>query len=75
MGVLPPMYFFKEIYLSNVYQYAVAVLTHQKATMDPITDGYEPPCGCWELNSGPQEEQTVLLVTLSFLQPTFHVFK
>lgn len=20
---------------------------------DPITDGYEPPCDCWELNSAP----------------------
>jgi hypothetical protein len=18
-----------------------------------VTDGWEPPCGCWELNSGP----------------------
>jgi hypothetical protein len=26
--------------------------------IDPITDGCEPPCGCWELNSGPLEEQT-----------------
>ena len=23
--------------------------------------GCEPPCGCWELNSGPSEEQSVLL--------------
>jgi len=28
---------------------------------DPITDGYEPRCGCWELNSGPLEEQAVSL--------------
>ncbi|KRY65434.1 hypothetical protein T4D_8955 [Trichinella pseudospiralis] len=21
-------------------------------------DGCEPPCGCWELNSGPLEEQS-----------------
>jgi hypothetical protein len=27
----------------------------------PITDGCEPPCGCWELNSGPLEEQSELL--------------
>ena len=27
----------------------------------PITDGHEPPWGCWELNSGPLEEQSVLL--------------
>jgi hypothetical protein len=27
------------------------------------TDGYEPPCGYWELNLGPLEEQLVLLTT------------
>jgi hypothetical protein len=37
---------------------------------DPITDGCEPPCGCWELNSGPQEEQSVLLITEPSLQLT-----
>ena len=26
----------------------------------PITNGFEPPCGCWELNLGPLEEQSVL---------------
>jgi hypothetical protein len=36
---------------------------------DLITDGCEPPCGCWELNSGPLEEQSVLLTTESSLQP------
>jgi hypothetical protein len=35
--------------------------THQERVLDPITDGCEPPCGCWELNSGPLEEQSVLL--------------
>ena len=43
--------------------------THQKRTSDPITDGCEPPCGCWELNSGPLEEQSVLLTTEPSLQP------
>ena len=28
-----------------------------------ITDGCEPPCGCWALNSWPPEEQSVLLTT------------
>jgi hypothetical protein len=32
------------------------------------TDGCEPPCGCWELNSGPLEEQSVLLTTEPLLQ-------
>lgn len=35
---------------------------------DPITDGCELPCGCWELTSGPLEEQAVLLTTEPFLQ-------
>jgi hypothetical protein len=47
---------------------------------DPITDGCEPPCGCWELNSGPLEEQSVLLTMLplshlsSPLTPFFFFF-
>ena len=36
---------------------------------DPILDGFEPPCGCWDLNSGPLEEQSVLLTTEPSLQP------
>jgi hypothetical protein len=36
---------------------------------DSITDGCEPPCGCWELNSGPLEEQSVLLTAEPSLQP------
>ncbi len=28
----------------------------------------EPPCGCWDLNSGPSEEQSVLLTTEPSLQ-------
>ena len=32
---------------------------------DLITDGCEPPCSCWELNSGPLEEQSVLLTSFN----------
>ena len=42
--------------------------------MNPIIDGCEPPCGCWDLNSGPLEEQSVLLTTESSLQPHVCVF-
>ena len=49
--------------------------THQKRASDLITDGCEPPCGCWELNSGPQEEQSALLTTASPLQPDWKTFK
>lgn len=35
-----------------------------------VTSGYEMPAGCWELNSGLQEEQTTRpLTTESSLQP------
>jgi hypothetical protein len=37
--------------------------------LDPITDGCELPCGCWELNSGPLEEPSVLLTAEPSLQP------
>jgi hypothetical protein len=43
--------------------------TYQKRVSDHITDGCEPPCGCWELNSGLLEEQSVLLTTEPSLQP------
>jgi hypothetical protein len=36
---------------------------------DLITDGCEPPWTCWELNSEPLEEQSVLLTTEPSLQP------
>jgi hypothetical protein len=35
-------------------------------------DGCEPPCGCWDLNSGPSEEQSVLLTAEPFHQPRLH---
>ena len=36
---------------------------------DLIIDGCEPPFGCWELNSGPLEEQSVLLTIEPSPQP------
>jgi hypothetical protein len=42
--------------------------THQKKASGTITDGCEPPCGYWELNSGPLEEQSVLLTAEPSLQ-------
>ena len=41
----------------------------QKGAPDFIADGCEPPCGCWELNSGPLEEQAMLLTAEPSLQP------
>jgi hypothetical protein len=41
---------------------------HKKRASDPITDGYEPPGGCWELNSEILEEQSVFLTSEPSLQ-------
>jgi hypothetical protein len=41
----------------------------QKRAPNLTIDGYEPPGGCWELNSGPVEEQPVLLTAEPSLQP------
>ena len=41
----------------------------QKRASDLVTDGCEPPRGCWDLNSGLPEEQSVLLTAEPSLQP------
>ena len=41
----------------------------QKRASDPVTDDCEPPRVCWELNSGPLEEQSALLTAEPSLQP------
>ena len=40
----------------------------QKRAPDLTIDGCEPPYGCWELNSGPLEEQSVFWTTEPSLQ-------
>ena len=51
-----------------IYFMYVSTLLLSSDTADPITDGCEPPRGCWELNSGPLEEQLVLLTAEPSLQ-------
>jgi hypothetical protein len=64
--------FLRFIYLFCVYKYTVVLQTHQKRASDPITGGCEPPCGCWDLNSGPLEEQSVLFTAEPSLQTHTH---
>ena len=56
-----------KIYL--FYVHCCCLQTHLKRASDPIRDGCQLPCGCWDLNSGPLEEQSVLLTTEPRLQP------
>jgi hypothetical protein len=58
-----------------IWVHHCSLQTHQKRAPDPITDGCEPPCGCWELNSGPLEEQSVLLIAEPSLQPRYIFLK
>ena len=46
----------------GIYECSVCTSAGQKRAPDPIIDGHEPPCGCWELDSGPLG--TVALTTL-----------
>ena len=64
----------KKRFIIVICKYTVSVIClhiHQKRASDLIMDGCEPPCGCWDLNSGPSEEQSMLLTAEPFLQPHF----
>jgi hypothetical protein len=61
-------FFFKDLFILCIWVHCSCLQTHQKSVLDPITDSCEPPCGCWELNSGPLEEQSVLLTSELSLQ-------
>jgi hypothetical protein len=64
-------FFFKDLFIV-ICKYTVAVFRQtreQRRVSDLITDGCEPPCGCWDLNSGPLEKQSVLLTAEPSLQP------
>jgi hypothetical protein len=68
--------FFLSLFIYLMYASILSLsLDNQKRASDPIWDHCEPPCDCWELNSGPLEEQSVLLITEPSLQcaPTFQV--
>ena len=47
----------------------------QKRAPDLIIDDYDPSCGCCELNSGPLEEESVLLTVEPSLQPQTALFR
>jgi hypothetical protein len=66
-GLLGPSFLFFFFNLFIICKYSLQ--TYQKRVLDLITDGCEPPCGCWDLNSGPLEEQSVLLTAEPSHQP------
>ena len=60
--------FFKDLFFIYMSALQLSSDTHQKNASDPITDRCEPLCGCWELNSGRLEDQSVLLTSEPSLQ-------
>ena len=61
-----------QTYLFNVYEYTVSLFRQiGRGHQIPFTNGCEPPCGCWELNLEPLEEQSVLLTAEPSLPSPF----
>ena len=74
-SLLWALHFFLKKKKLFIWAHCCCLHTHQKRAYDPIADVCEPPCGCWELNSGPLEEQSMLLTTEPSLQPrALHLF-
>jgi hypothetical protein len=60
--VLSYFFLILKIYLFIICVYTVAVFRHiRRGHQIFVMDGCKPPYGCWDLNSGPLEEQSVLL--------------
>jgi hypothetical protein len=57
-----------KIYLLLLY---IITLQLTSDTPDLIIKSCEPPCGCWDLNSGPWEEQSVFLPAEPSPQPLY----
>jgi hypothetical protein len=65
----PILFFFKGLFILYICVYTFVVFRHtRRGHQIPITDGCEPPCGRWEVNSGPLEEYSVLLTTEKSLE-------
>ena len=76
--LLSDLFFFnfcKDLFISYVHRVQPPCTpASQKRATALITDGCEPQCRCWELNSGPPEEKSVLLTSESSLQPYSQIF-
>jgi hypothetical protein len=68
--ILLLIYLFVCLFVYYMQEHCSSLQTLQKMVSDLITDGCEPPCGCWDLNSGPLEEQSVLLPIEPSRQPS-----
>ena len=64
------LFFSRFIYFTYICEYTVNVVRHtRRGHRISLQMVVSHPCGCWELNSEPLEEQPVLLTTEPSLQP------
>jgi hypothetical protein len=63
----------KDLFYYYTSVHCSCLQTHQKTVSDLITGGCEPPCGCWDLNSGPSEDKSVFLPAEPSLQPLIYL--
>jgi hypothetical protein len=59
--VLVVLIFFRCIYLFIICKYTVAVFRYSRRGSQISLPPREPPCGCWDLISGPFEEHSGVL--------------
>jgi hypothetical protein len=71
---LKNIYLFIYLFICCMQVHCSCLQTLQKRASDLITDGCEPPWGCWALNSGPLEKSSVLLTAEPSLQPQMVIF-
>jgi hypothetical protein len=62
------LFIYLSIYLSIYLLCMLCMHAGQKRAPDLLIESYEPPCGCWELNSEPLEERPGLLTSEPSLQ-------
>jgi hypothetical protein len=60
--------YFNNLFLFYVHWCSACMYVCVRVLDLGVTDSYKLPCRCWDLNSGPLEEQLVLLIADSFLQ-------
>ena len=71
---LPSVFHLVTVFNFNVWMLGWMYITCQKRALDTFINACEPPCGCWELNSGSLEKQPVFLTTEPSHQLLFSFF-
>ena len=69
LNLLSFFFFFNSLFLFCVHWYFASTCVCVRVSGTGVTDSCELPCGYWELNPSPLEEQPVFLFSVLFPQP------